>query len=250
MIAPLLLCVGIVTADQGSTSNQPASAVPTESAVPTSPAGPHPVEQISTAPGESSSTPAAVPLSPRTPSRLLDRKAARQSSADQSTGTVAQRRLPWWLTTLFGLAVVLVLLFICSRAMRWAMPGNDRWHDQGPIHVLYRVPVGPKHALALIRCGERLLLVGVGGESMQTLAEITSREEIDYLKGLCLQARPRSASRAFAELLSGQRKSFSNVEPTSPTESAEDRTSRHPELARQLDAARERIRIWKTGANS
>ena len=104
----------------------------------------------------------------------------------------------------------------------------------------------PREHVCLVRCGSRLLLVGISGENMQTLTEITDPEEVDYIKGQCLQLRPNSATKTFQEAL---RKSSDQMEPpierTVVPQPESKPTTTPEELTRQLGHLRERILSFK-----
>jgi flagellar biogenesis protein FliO len=125
----------------------------------------------STAPGEAASDdPAGRAVPPRTggdESRLI----GGGSNGENPGG---------WLRTLGALAVVAGLIF----AARWLL---RRWHlagpagQAGPMEVLARATVSPRQQLLLVRLGRRLVLVGAGGGTMSTLAEVSDQAEVDEL---------------------------------------------------------------------
>jgi flagellar protein FliO/FliZ len=85
-----------------------------------------------------------------------------------------------WLRTLGALAVVAGLIF----AARWFL---RRWGasapagQAGPMEVLARASVAPRQQLLLVRLGKRLVLIGAGGGTMTTLAEVSDDAEVDDL---------------------------------------------------------------------
>lgn len=90
-----------------------------------------------------------------------------------------------WVRT--GVALVIVVALVL--AVRWALrrwaggaaPGEGR-----AVEVLSRTSLSTRHRLYLVRMGERLLLVGGGGETLTTLAEVTDPDE---MAELCRAAR-------------------------------------------------------------
>lgn len=57
-------------------------------------------------------------------------------------------------------------------------------------------------AVHLVRCGSRMLVLGVGPDGVRTLAEITDPLEVDVLAGACRRRDESSAGvAAFAHLL-------------------------------------------------
>lgn len=242
--------------DNEAISNLPA-------AITTLPARPDPTARPApepTAP-QTRTIPPARRVSPRSQnSRFVDRSRAEPSPADTgepdakpdekkpSEGKLAasSRRLAWWSTTALGLAIVLAVIYAGGRALRAFVPGMRPDDIGGPVHVLYRAVLTPRQSACLIRCGDRLLLVGVGSDQMTTLAEITDPTEIDYLKGQCMQARPRSTTRAFRDLFKRSGEVW-NEEETPPS-TAKGIASTPPRVptgtrhfAQQLHAARAKV---------
>jgi flagellar biogenesis protein FliO len=168
---------------------------------------------------------------------------------DLETGPVARKSsgskaVAWWVSTGVGLVVVLTFIFLGGKAVRSMAPGLAGGEFAGPVHVLFRTLIGPKQSICLLRCGQRLLLVGVTGEGMQTLADITDPEEIDLLKGQCMQLRPKSTTRAFADLLRGNAKDVAaaeTVEPRAPERPA----PANAEFAKQLHSMKAKLLDWK-----
>lgn len=153
--------------------------------------------------------------------------------------------MTWWTTTGLGLAAVLGVLFVGSRLIRRVVPGGFVGETAGPVHLLCRTYLTPKHSVCLVKCGERILLVGISGERMQTLSEIHDPEEIDYLRGQLMQVRPRSASQAFRDAVTGPARSASYSDPSGAQEKAAS-----PTFADRLSVLRERISEWKSKAKA
>ena len=114
------------------------------------------------------------------------------------------KSIAWWTTTGIGLAVVLVVIFVGGRVARRVVPGAVVGESSGPIQLLHRTFLTPKHTVCLVRCGDRLLLVGLSGDRMQNLSEIHDPQEIDFIRGQLMQVRPRSTTQAFRDVLSGK----------------------------------------------
>jgi len=87
---------------------------------------------------------------------------------------------PWYRTGIGALGVVLGLVGGAYWAIRRWVP-SMRVSDSGIIKVVARTAVSPKHNVALLRFGRRFLLVGIAGERMSTLAEVTDAEEVAEL---------------------------------------------------------------------
>lgn len=190
------------------------------------------------------SVPTGRRISPRTKTfrsredRNVDETAAKTSPSG--------RQLSWWISTALGLVFVLTVIFFAGRALRGMVPGLGTSDLGGPIHILHRSFLSPKHSVCLIRCGDRLLLVGLSGERMNTLAEITDPQEIEYLKGQCMQVRPNSTTRAFRDLFSRDKSVWN--EPAEQRSLSQTKGADAPptgDFARQLNAVRDKILAWK-----
>lgn len=181
----------------------------------------------------------------------IDRNAPSEEKESSSRKTA--RQATWWWSSAIGLVLIVGVILVGGRALRWVSPGLETAGARGPITMLYRTPIGPRHSACLICCGDRLLLVGLAGERMTTLAEIRDPTTIDQLKGECEQARPRSATRAFRELFAKERDVFHEEEPAArprPRERAVEpigadkdppRSAKKPDFSEQLESVKARL---------
>ena len=71
------------------------------------------------------------------------------------------------LSLVFVLALIPVSLWDARRFQAGA-PGSTR---QGPIRIRATVAVGPRERIVIVEAAGKSLLVGITGQSMQTLAE-------------------------------------------------------------------------------
>lgn len=69
-----------------------------------------------------------------------------------------------------ALLVTVLVLLLAVRGLRAIQAGAAA--GPLPLHVLQRVAAGPKHAIAVVRAGDRVLLVGLGEAGVQLLAEL------------------------------------------------------------------------------
>lgn len=196
-----------------------------------------------------------IPVSPRSaPGRFVSRSQP-SSSEEEDAEPASSRRLTWWLSTALGLILVLGVIYAGGHALRRIVPGIAPGDLVGPIQILYRHHLTPKQSLCLVRCGDRLLLIGVSGDQMHTLARFEDPGEIDVLKGQCLQVRPRSATHAFRDLFRGKEGAIGPAgddeaaEAPLPTASRDEGTrgrgaDESPPLAENADAARA-ILAWR-----
>ncbi|MCY2966423.1 MAG: flagellar biosynthetic protein FliO [Planctomycetota bacterium] len=56
----------------------------------------------------------------------------------------------------------------------------------GPLQVLARVPLDARCAMLVVRCGERLLILGTSPAGVTALSEIQSPEEVQSLAEQCV----------------------------------------------------------------
>jgi flagellar biogenesis protein FliO len=105
------------------------------------------------------------------------------------------------LTTGLSLAAVLTLFLGLAWLMRRGMPNANALLPAEVVESLGRAPLAGRQQMQLIRCGNKLLLVCISSVGAETLTEITDPQEIDRLCGLCRQAHPQSATRAFRQVL-------------------------------------------------
>jgi flagellar biogenesis protein FliO len=184
---------------------------------------------------------------------LKDRSSAEMTTADKlSTG----RSVAWWTTTGLGLAVVLTAIFLGGRVARRLVPGAMVGEMSGPVHLLHRTYLSPKHAVCLVKCGDRILVIGLSGDRMQTLSEIHDPQEIDFVRGQLMQVRPRSTTQAFREAFSSRTQLAEASTPISVEEEADREESRaggdgsNRTFVDQLATLRDQISRWKARAGA
>lgn len=81
------------------------------------------------------------------------------------------------------------------------------------LQLLGQKSLGTAGSIALVRCGRRVLVVGLSSSGMQSLAEITDAEEVRHLESLCLGTAPTSFREVLGEVpLSSAAGGFANDE--------------------------------------
>ncbi len=105
------------------------------------------------------------------------RGTSRQASSDSIPTGLA---VPWYRSGLVSLAVVLGVVAGVYWLTRKFVPAF-RASDSSIVRVVARSALSPKHNVALLRIGRRFVLVGVSGDRMNTLSEITDAEEVAEL---------------------------------------------------------------------
>jgi flagellar biogenesis protein FliO len=151
------------------------------------------------------------------PKRRVQRGDGRTSSESSSVTS--------WRRSLLPLAVVLGLIGLGAWLVkRWLPMGQIS--RGGPVRVVAQSVLAPRHTAVLVQLGRRLVLVGVSGERMSRLCEITDPDEV-----LELLSGSRSAAdggRAFDSLLGRESITFQDSSTALRTEreDREDRKSR------------------------
>ena len=87
---------------------------------------------------------------------------------------------PWYRTGLGSLTIVLLLVGGVAWAVRRWMPGS-RIREDGLLRVVARASLTTKSNVALIRLGRRFILLGVSGDRVSMLTEVTDPEEVSEL---------------------------------------------------------------------
>lgn len=128
----------------------------------------------------------SLPLKP--PSRLAE------GGAKTTSG------LPSLVTVAASLLIVLGLFFALVWFLKRGNPKANAILPQEVVEILGRAPLDGRQQLHLLRVGRKLLLVSVTPAGAETLTEITEPLEVDRLAGLCMQARPNSATTAFRQV--------------------------------------------------
>jgi flagellar protein FliO/FliZ len=117
-----------------------------------------------------------------------------------------------WLRTVLALAVVAGILYGLRFVLRRHVRSDEAKSASGPLEVLWRMNLAPKHQALLVRMGERLLLVGISPGGMTTLAEATNANEIAALTA----ATQRGDAGSFAGLLGRKKAEFDRAAQAAP----------------------------------
>ncbi len=107
---------------------------------------------------------------------------------------------------LSGSAAILVMgLVLFSLAFVGWLAGRGKKLPFGILspevfEILGRASITPRFSVQLIRCGDRLLLVGITPDAINTLSEITDPEEVTRLVALCRGTSPKGISESFRQI--------------------------------------------------
>lgn len=107
-------------------------------------------------------------------------------------------------TVLGSLAVVLGLFIGIAWLMRRGLPNSAGRLPTGVIETLGHAPLAARRQMHVLRFGDKLLLVCVSQNSVDTLAEIADPAEVVRLTNLCQKNPPAAAAtfdQAFGKLM-------------------------------------------------
>ena len=147
---------------------------------------------------------AGLPLPPR----AIGRDGATDGRTHSTSGSAGL-----W-TTIIALGSIVGVLTLVGR---WLKPyvGAPRGLPMEAFELLGRRLIEPKVAVHLVRCGGRVLILGVSPEGVRTLSEITDPIEVERLTATCLNERDA-------------RRSPRSARPASPRETASNATVSRP----------------------
>lgn len=121
--------------------------------------------------------------------------------ADRSTADGVQDERAWYQGTIPALAIVLALIVGASMVIKRFSTGGRLTGRAGPIEVLSTTPLSPKQSLSLVRCGQRVILIGVTPDHISALSELTDSTEIALLLGKAQSNELRSMGGHFLDTL-------------------------------------------------
>lgn len=127
---------------------------------------------------------------PRASSQATSSQAAEQGGKSLEQGRIGARDRSGtrggvmdWVQPVAALAIVVVLIFVLRAVLR-RLGGRARIAGGGQcVEVVGRQHLSPRCEVLLVRCGKRLLLVGLGAGGPVTLCEISDPQEAAALLG-------------------------------------------------------------------
>lgn len=134
--------------------------------------------QSEIAPGQPS--PEAVQVSRRITPRTTSGR-----PRETPQGSVAARGAPSPWTAFTSLAVVVGVILAAARLWRKHGPSIGGGLPADALEILGRRPLDRRTAIQIVRCGSRILILGVAEDGLRTLAEITDPAEVDDLLAIC-----------------------------------------------------------------
>ena len=176
---------------------------------------------------------------------LLHRPGKTEGLGDKgaSTGPSATVWSVVWAT-----ALILALVVGGGYLVRRFMPGMAAGSGHAAVTVLARVQLTPRHWVSLVRCGRRVLILGLSGERITALSEITDGAEVVELLGQCEQSRPGSASSSFRGMFQQEAREMSDEVAEFDAESEQAPSTALSAVAKvrnELAALMEKVHGWK-----
>jgi flagellar biogenesis protein FliO len=100
-----------------------------------------------------------------------------------------------------SLVVVLGVFFALAVIMRRAHPKGMAQLPKEVFETLGRAPLTSRLQLQLLRLGDRLILVAVSPDGVETICEVSHPDEVVHLLGLCRRHEENSSTSAFRQVL-------------------------------------------------
>ncbi|MAT70036.1 MAG: hypothetical protein CMJ58_10990 [Planctomycetaceae bacterium] len=152
---------------------------------------------------------ASSTISEGDPRRLAPRGGSSANSAQLGqTASGPRPELPFTLpagasltTAATGLAAVVALFLVCAWLFRRASPQRTGALPAEAFALLGAAPIAGRHVAQLVRLGNKLLLLSITADGVQTLAEITDPAEVDRLTGLCTASAVHGPTAEFEQVL-------------------------------------------------
>ena len=129
---------------------------------------------------------------------LPSRTSAVEPNGSNRGKTISSSNSLW--TTFISLGLIVGTIVLVGKGLkRYGLQGTQALPIDA-LEVLGRRTIEPKVAVHLVRCGSRILVLGVGSDGVRTLSEIDDPEEVERLTSAC-----RSASKDEAQALRNSR---------------------------------------------
>lgn len=192
-------------ADEPSRDDQAGRVSPNQSAsVETSPsqADATEMEAAIVPPAGGDTAPALTVAAPARPSARILRRGERPELLQFRGQRRAELDTPWYRTGLGALVAVLALVGAAAWLMRRWVPGV-RAVESGVVRVVGRTVLSPKHTLTLVALGRRFVLVGVCGDRLTTISEVTDPDEVAALAARIGSSHGQKGD-DFGDLLAGE----------------------------------------------
>jgi flagellar biosynthetic protein FliO len=145
-----------------------------------------------------------------------DKKSSAAGSANGDDTRVIGRQNAaksfWQIGDFMPLAIVLALVLGAAWAVKRYLPARRLVMGSGVLEVVARLPLSPKQSLVLVKMGQRMVLVGVTPERVNSVCLVDDPEQVAELTGrIASQARDSSAHE-FGQSLDEQADTFDSGE--------------------------------------
>lgn len=149
---------------------------------------------------------------------IIPDRTIRRPSPEKISSTTAQPAAlqlntaaeSWRLGGLVPLIIVLGVMAGAYYVVKRFAPGAVK-ADGGLLSVVSRAALSPKHSIALVRVGRRFVLVGISGDNIASLSEVTDEEEVADLVAATGTSRSEMDT-GFSDLLGGEAKLFDEAD--------------------------------------
>lgn len=102
---------------------------------------------------------------------------------------------------LLFVALIVGLIYALAYFLKFVAGSRRLFHGSSAARVLHTLPLGGKQSIVAVKLGGRILIVGVSGDGVRRLSEVTDPEEVTSLTREL--AAPAPAESAFGRLLRG-----------------------------------------------
>ncbi len=190
-----------VLAELNSTENATAIPVEAEPAVAPLPA---PLRQFDpiVQPVVHAEPAAADPRRLGPPSRSMDASATTKPPAKRASPFSIQLPQLESLGTIgAGLALVIGLLLLCVSLLRRRGPNPMAPLPRDAVALLGRVPLSPRQFAHLLQVGNKLVLLAISPDRVDTITEVTDPADVERLLTLCAKSNKQSSSAEFQRML-------------------------------------------------
>ena len=175
-------------------------------------------------------------IEPHVAPRVVSRRHADPAAAREGVAPAFPQGS--WVRTTAALAGVVGLIVLLGWGYRGMLgSGSRRWATRGRhpslLEVVSRTALSPRQSLCLVRCGPRLVLLGVTADAIRPLDVINDADLTARLMGDVARQRPDSSTAEFARCLESEARGYSDdrQEPDAPRTTDD----------RQLGAVRNRL---------
>lgn len=123
----------------------------------------------------------------------------------QSTG-----RGFWQASDFLPLFAVLALVALAAWAVKKYLPARRLVSGTGVMEIVARLPLNPKQSLVLVKMGQRMVLVGLSPERVNTVCLVDDPEEVANLTGRIASYARDASDREFGQSLDQQAETYTS----------------------------------------